>query len=130
MDIKNYKPGQVVSVPGFVQQARYSLTPTWHTTELSGHGYVVICPFPLTFTVPSTFNVVAAQIAAIDKALVQAADSYHQTVASLKEQKRELLQVTYEDGEVLEAASDDAAVLSLIDAAEPAYGEAPDDIPF
>ena len=103
MNLKDYKPGQVVTVSGFVSQLHYLDTPTWHTIELASSGYVTICPHDITFTIPEGFNAVAAEVSSIEKALSEAAESYHQTVASLRERKQQLLQLTFDDGEVMDA---------------------------
>jgi len=93
MNIKDYKPGMVVKVPGFVQQLSWHDSPTWHPTELSASGYITICPCALTFIIPEGFNCIQAEVASIDAALKSAREAYHSTVTDLVERKQALLQL-------------------------------------
>lgn len=122
MDLKDFKPGQVISLPGFVLHSMYGNT-TWSTNEMPAHGYTTICPHELTFVVPIDFNAVKAEVGSIDKAMQEAADAYHRTIADLRDRKNNLLQLTFnnDEPEVVEAAFDiPPATLKDID----------DDIPF
>lgn len=122
MELKDYKPGQVVSLPGFILHSIYG-NATWCSSELNSQGYTTICPHELTFVIPLDFNAVKAEVGSIDKAMQEAADSYHSTMANLRERKNNLLQLTFnnDEPEVVEAAFDIApANLKDID----------DDIPF
>jgi len=124
MLLKDYKPGHVISAPGFLMQLPYSEDVTWHVRELPASGYVTLGPCPITFTVPEGFNCVAAEISSIDAAIGEAAESYHQTMASLRQRKEALLQLSHssDESEILDAPAADSPPQSFKDIS--------DDIPF
>lgn len=127
MNIKDYKPGQTVTVPGFAMQYHFSDTPTWHSTELVGSGYVTLAACDITFTLPPTFNAVAAEVSSIDRDLTAAADAYHTTVSNLRARKEALLQLTFE------APAEDVSELvdkPAADTPSPRFLDINDDIPF
>lgn len=123
--LKDYKPGQEVSVPGFVMQMQWSDTPTWHPSELTGSGYTTLCPLTITFQLPATFNATAAELASIDRDLAAAAESYHSTVSSLRSRKQDLLQLTHE-------ATGTSDIMDADTAASPpqVFQDIDDDFPF
>ena len=88
--MSKYTAGQKVVLPGFVIVNDYGFT-TWSSGEMSEHGYITVAPHDLEFTVPATFNAVAAEVAAIEKKLDTMADEYHGKVANLKERIASLL---------------------------------------
>lgn len=104
MNVKDYKPGQVVTVPGAIFQNSYGQA-THSSGDLESHGFTKICDHALTFTIPEGFNGIVAEINSIDKALGQAADAYHSLVGELKTRKAALLQLGHEQGstEVVDA---------------------------
>ena len=127
MNVKEYKPGQVMTVQGFIVQPPYSPSPTFHYSEMGQHGYVTICPHTLTFTVPAGFNATAAEIASIDTALEVAAKAYYETIADLRSRRDALRQITYEAcpshdttlDAILDADADAALAMHDIDDNEP-----------
>lgn len=125
MNFKDYKPGMFISIPGFIVQPSYTAA-TFCTVEMPHQGYTTICPHVLTFTVPETFNAVKQEIDGIDKAMGQAADAYHSTIADLKQRKAELLQLTHSDSEVMDAPAANAVPQSFVDVDI----DLDDDIPF
>lgn len=127
MDFRQFKPGQVISLPGYIVSSQYG-DPTWSSSRLAEHGYTVICQHTLTFAVPADFNAVAAEVASIDDGLEAAANSYHQTVANLKARKEQLLQLTFDSAPATDAfeLADEAPA----NAPQPRFVDIDDDIPF
>lgn len=82
--------GQEVEIPGFILVGSYGEA-SHCTIEMQDQGYTTVMPHTVKFTVPATFNAVAAEVAAIEKKLDKMADTYHSQVRNLKERIESLL---------------------------------------
>lgn len=96
MNIKDYKPGQLLELDGVLFQSNYMSTPMWADTCPSGGGYTELVKVRINCQLPTTFNATAAELASIERDLAAAAEAYHSTVADLRTRKQRLLQLTHE----------------------------------
>lgn len=104
-EVKDLKPGDTISVPGFISKSSYGAY-THSSAKLESMGHTTVMPFDLVFTIPEGFNGIHTELSSIDSAMALAADAYHQTVGDLKLRKAKLLQLSHNpsDGvEVLDA---------------------------
>lgn len=79
--------GQEVEVPGFILLSGYG-TAMHCAIELN--GYTTLMPHVLKFTVPTDYNPVATELAALEKTLDSMADAYHSGVAKIKDRIAQL----------------------------------------
>lgn len=102
MEIKDLKPGQTHSVEGFIIVSSYG-TITHSMNEMPEHGYITICPYTLTFTIPEGFNAVKQAVNAIDAEMEKERSDLAKKLQRLQAKKNELLQLSYGGNDILDA---------------------------
>jgi hypothetical protein len=100
LNTKDLKPGDVIRLPGFIYATPYGfITHAGHAMP----DWIVIGEHEIVFTIPEGFNAVAAAVAMVDNAMEKERAEHTQKMQQLAEKKAELLQITYEGAQVLDA---------------------------
>ena len=94
-------------VPGLKikQSIKLQLT-TYGSLSVSQHhfdGHVLIDTIEVEFTVPEGFNPIAQAVTALDKQIESIMDEARRRAKPFHEKKAELLQITYQGAEILDA---------------------------
>lgn len=128
--LQDYKPGSIVTIPGFLFQYTWSGSPSFATCEVTGKDIVTIGPYELSFVVPDDFNPTLKEIESIDQQIAHARVTCAVEVAGLQKRKENLLQLSCNKPLVLGPEDDDAPALQTINQMEADAGSEDDDIPF
>lgn len=102
MKLEDFKPGEVHTHTGFVAITAYGNL-THISTEMPEHGYVTILPYNITFTVPEGFNAVQEAVKSIDMEMDKERQELAEKLQRLQAKKNELLQISYEGNDILDA---------------------------
>lgn len=97
---KELKPGDVIKIPGFVYSTPYGFL-THAGADMP--DWIPIGEHEIVFTVPEGFNAVAAAVEMVDKSIDKERAEHAEKMRKLAEKKAELLQITYQGAEILDA---------------------------
>src|SRR5260370_24404741 len=87
---------KVITIKGFIHAQRnwlndseYSYTHWTH--DMSGHGYVLVCPHDVTVEIPDDFNPIAAEVFSLEAQKKAVREQFHRNTAELNEKISKLL---------------------------------------
>jgi hypothetical protein len=84
-----------IRIEGFIAQSPYGTGYSFVECDMTAHGYVTVCPHVLEFTIPQTFNPVAAKVSMLEKQLDKLSEEHHQKVKRIKDRIANLLCIEY-----------------------------------
>ena len=90
MDLKDIRPGQIIRLKGFVQFSKAGHNISHSEYDMSNHGYVNLGAYEIVFVVPQGFSHTGTELDTLNQALTKARQDFNDTVAILKNRKREL----------------------------------------
>lgn len=100
---KDLKPGQEISLSGIVQISTFGGTILLCSILLD--GYIKLGEYSFTHVIPDDFNSTLSAVDAIDQQIERMKDKHQAELHKLLDQKAQLLQITYEGAEILDAVT-------------------------
>ena len=82
---------ETVTIKGFIMRTPYGQQLSFCGADMSDHGYIMVGPYEFEYTIPESYNPVAAEVSCLEKKLENLKEEHTRSVIAIERRIANLL---------------------------------------